>query len=219
MTIREFLKEVGLTIGTFIEHMEEAHRRRMEAPTPCHRCQAHYPYKDLLPRLFWTSSSSPFYEWIRQRKGYFSHQYCPVCWDVLYKEYENEYRLATHYKREYERVDIHNKRAQQMGRPATLTITQWLTTLDFYDWRCAYCRGPYEALEHQRPLIAADGETTAKNCVPSCHSCNSWKGTRHPDEIMKKETSLSPEAHRRIQDEMEALHSSLMVREISSIDK
>ncbi|GHO76469.1 hypothetical protein KSD_42400 [Ktedonobacter sp. SOSP1-85] len=93
-----------------------------------------------------------------------------------------------------------------MGREATLTIVQWIATLDLYDWKCAYCGGPYEALEHQRPLVAPDGGTTALNCVPSCQSCNLRKGIRHPDEIMRKETSLSPEAHRRIQAEMKALH-------------
>src|SRR5260221_12478872 len=39
--------------------------------------------------------------------------------------------------RPYERVEIHNDRARQMGREASLTITQWLTTLNHYDWRCA----------------------------------------------------------------------------------
>jgi len=208
MTIREFLKEVGLGILEFSARMAEAHQKMMEAPTPCRRCQEQYAYKDLLPRRFWTSNQSPIDEWIGQRIGYRSQCYCQICWEALYEQYEKEYRLAIHYKREYERVEIHNDRGRQMGREATLTITQWLATLDRYNWRCAYCKGPYEVLEHRKPLAAPDGGTTAINCVPACQSCNSRKGTRHPDEIMQKETSLSPEAHRRIQAEMEALHGN-----------
>jgi len=208
MIIREFFKEVGLNIVAFIDRMAEAHQRMMETPTLCRQCQEQYLYKELLPPMSWTWSQSPLNEWIRQRKGYRSHRYCPVCWEALYKEYEQEYRLATFYKREYERVETHNERARQRGREATLTITQWLATLNLYGWCCAYCQGPYEALDHHRPLIAPDGGTTAINCVPSCQSCNSRKGTRHPDEIMQKETSLSPRAHKRIQAEMEALHGN-----------
>ena len=208
MTIRESLKQLGLGILAFCENMAEVHRRVMETLTPCCQCQEQYLYKELLPRTSWTFSQSPLNEWIGQRIGYRSHRYCQNCWEVLVQHSEEEYRLAVFSKREYERVETHNERARQLGREATLTITQWMATLNFYGWRCAYCHGPYEALEHRKPLVALDGGTTAINCVPSCQSCNSRKGTRHPDEIMQKETSLSPEAHRRIRVEMEALHGN-----------
>ena len=83
-------------------------------------------------------------------------------------------------QREYKRVKSANRRASRKGLPATLTLEQWLQTLDHYDRRCAYCRLPfsYDHLEHVVPLATYIGGTTADNCAPSCWSCNSRKGTK-----------------------------------------
>lgn len=74
-------------------------------------------------------------------------------------------------RREHRRVQRNLSRARKAGCPATLTFGQWLTVLYQHNWRCAYCGGPYECLEHRWPL-SQGGATSAANCVPACHACN-----------------------------------------------
>ncbi len=85
-------------------------------------------------------------------------------------------------ERENSRVQAHNKRAQVSKLPATLTIDAWLAALNYFNWKCAYCRGKYEGLEHYIPLSHGGG-TTADNCLPACATCNSRKNNLHPSEF------------------------------------
>jgi len=77
---------------------------------------------------------------------------------------------------EINRVWKHCHRARKKSLPATLTIHEWLDLLNRYQWRCAFCGGPFETIEHVNPL-GRGGGTTAQNCVPACRICNdarSW---------------------------------------------
>jgi len=85
-------------------------------------------------------------------------------------------------ERERERVEQHLNRAKGVSLPATLTIEEWLETLDYYEWKCAYCGGSFELLEHFIPLSHYGG-TTRSNCVPACHGCNGVKQSWHPSRI------------------------------------
>lgn len=72
--------------------------------------------------------------------------------------------------REIDRVDAHLSRARTFRTEATLTLIDWLTTLDYFDWHCAYCgTKPFQVLNHFVPLPL--GGTTPDNCVPSCYAC------------------------------------------------
>lgn len=83
-------------------------------------------------------------------------------------------------------VRSHRDRALSAHLPATLTIAQWLQTLDDFHWRCAYCQArPYEAMEHFVP-ISVGGGTTVTNCVPSCASCNSSKSDTDPRVVLQR---------------------------------
>ena len=210
MGIWQTIKDIGSGIGDIIARMIEAHEKAMMTPTPCRQCQQEYLYKDLHPK-FSTSFAqrSPFpYKQMWEGKTYLRHHsYCSTCWDVIFQELERQRKLAIHYKREAARVQTHNERALALGREATLTISQWIDTLNRLDWHCAYCGGPYEELEHWIPINLGGG-TTAGNCIPSCESCNRRKGNRHPDDIMNKESSLSPEVHRRIKADLQKLHGN-----------
>lgn len=89
----------------------------------------------------------------------------------------------TTYSREAEKVKQHCHRARKLDLPATLTVDEWLETLEYFEWKCAYCRdGDYIILEHFIPL-SMDGGTTQGNCVPACNSCNGVKQTYHPYQI------------------------------------
>jgi 5-methylcytosine-specific restriction endonuclease McrA len=84
--------------------------------------------------------------------------------------------------REQDRVKSHNTRAIRVNLPATLTLSEWLETLEHFGWKCAYCGGEYSLLEHFIPLSHYAG-TTKDNCVPACPGCNSVKQSWHPDNI------------------------------------
>jgi HNH endonuclease len=72
------------------------------------------------------------------------------------------------------------QRARKLDLAATLTPRQWLDTLDYFSWRCAYCLGAdFACLDHYVPVVQGGG-TTQANCVPACISCNSAKGGRAP---------------------------------------
>jgi hypothetical protein len=58
-------------------------------------------------------------------------------------------------------------------------MEQWIETLEYFDYTCAYCGGDYEVLEHYLPIYKAG--TTASNCVPACLHCNIMKDRQGHD--------------------------------------
>jgi 5-methylcytosine-specific restriction endonuclease McrA len=86
-------------------------------------------------------------------------------------------------KHEETKILNHITRAQKRNLPSTLNLYQWFSTLDFFNWKCAYCQvSSYEVIDHFIPLCKMGG-TIHGNCVPACVSCNRIKGQRHPDRI------------------------------------
>lgn len=94
---------------------------------------------------------------------------CPLCYSSARMREIGEYLWSQNY------------RAKRRGLPATLTRKQWLITLDFYDWKCAYCGDDYQHMDHFIPFSAGGG-TTADNCIPACIPCNCKKNKRLPDQ-------------------------------------
>lgn len=82
-------------------------------------------------------------------------------------------------EQERQRIAHQNGRALSHDEPGTLTLQEWVATLDYFRWRCAYCDGPYEVLEHYWPIGSGHG-TTVKNCLPACKRCNTRKSDRTP---------------------------------------
>ena len=80
-------------------------------------------------------------------------------------------------------VNLHLMRAEEAGTPATLTLPQWQATITYFEYKCAYCHTQtYQVLEHYMP-IKLSGGTSADNCIPSCKTCNTRKGNKHPDQF------------------------------------
>ncbi|MGH2510808.1 MAG: HNH endonuclease [Rhabdochlamydiaceae bacterium] len=97
----------------------------------------------------------------------------------LYEQEEDDERQRR--KREATKVQHHVNMARRLGLPSTLTLPEWLETLSYFNWTCAYCRNaPYAVLEHVRPVILGGG-TTAFNCVPACERCNLLKLDTPPE--------------------------------------
>jgi 5-methylcytosine-specific restriction endonuclease McrA len=114
-----------------------------------------------------------------------------------------ELPLEQRYKIEYGRVIYHCQRAEKLGLPATLTLEQWLDTLNHFNRKCAYCQGSYTVLEHFIPLNYPVG-TTKQNCVPSCNKCNGIKGPYHPEALPHKAAEKLGEAIQTIQQYLES---------------
>lgn len=130
--------------------------------------------------------------------------FCPSCQVLVRKERA----YAARAERERLRVVAHCERAMAAGLAATLTLEEWLRTLRFYHWRCAYCGAPYEHLEHFVP-ISKGGGTTAANCIPSCKRCNLLKRDALPDEI--GESSRSPSAIARVRAYLLSIQGATLV--------
>jgi hypothetical protein len=103
---------------------------------------------------------------------------------------------------EISRVNAHNKRALKLGLPGTLTIEKWVRNLNRFQWKCAYCEGSYEVVEHIIPLNYSDSGTTPTNCVPACAKCNATKGPYHPAKLPNPTKAKIGEAVERVQSTM-----------------
>ena len=79
--------------------------------------------------------------------------------------------------RERKRVQDHLFRAQKNNTVADLTLHEWMSILDAFNFRCAYCQDVYELIEHIMP-ISKGGGTEKNNCVPACKSCNTKKSNK-----------------------------------------
>lgn len=102
-----------------------------------------------------------------------------ACYPDLYEQ--QEHGSEQKRKRESTKVQYHVNSAKRLGLPATLTLPEWIETLNYFEWKCAYCcKNSYEVLEHVQPMIAGGG-TTAFNCVPACARCNLLKLDTPPE--------------------------------------
>ena len=105
-----------------------------------------------------------------------------ACYPDLYKQQiQKEHEPKQKRRRESTKVQYHVNMARRVGLPATLTLPEWMETLSYFGWKCAYChKAPYTVLEHVQPMIAGGG-TTAFNCVPACARCNLLKHDTPPE--------------------------------------
>lgn len=80
--------------------------------------------------------------------------------------------------REIDRVEGQLSHARTLGADATLTLVEWLVTLEDFDWQCAYCQSkPFQMMSHVIPLPV--GGTVPENCVPACYGCNIYRRNEH----------------------------------------
>jgi 5-methylcytosine-specific restriction endonuclease McrA len=107
-------------------------------------------------------------------------QHCTLC--LKESIYEVCLACEKRFQPERRRVRAQILRAKQHGVPATLTLREWLETLAVFHWRCAYCNGSYEVMEHYIPVTRGGG-TTSENCVPACLRCNGQKADKDPEDI------------------------------------
>jgi 5-methylcytosine-specific restriction endonuclease McrA len=71
------------------------------------------------------------------------------------------------------------RRERLKAAVGTATTEQVEARVTYYGGCCAYCGGPFEAVEHVIPL-ARGGTGWASNLVPSCNPCNLAKRAKDP---------------------------------------
>src|SRR2546428_4664464 len=100
-------------------------------------------------------------QWIRENKNKYNRKI---------RELAGTEENYIFIRRELDRVEMQLQRARTVGAEATLTLVDWLTTLDYFHWQCAYCESrPFQVMSYI--IHMPDGGTTPENCMPACHSC------------------------------------------------
>ena len=74
-----------------------------------------------------------------------------------------------------------DRRALLKGAGGRATPEQIEARMAFYGHRCVYCGGPFEHIDHVKP-ISRGGTNWPANLRPSCKPCNLSKHARTPDE-------------------------------------
>jgi 5-methylcytosine-specific restriction endonuclease McrA len=169
--------------------------RKKDADTELSYCplcvQSQHPYKcHKCTKVFFASYdySSYYCEHCRSKPCAACHiPYIP-CYghvNLICQACKNKRGLTWTWESEMQnRLAMHRKRASSRGLAATLTLAEWIETLEHFDWHCAYCPdSKYTDLDHFVP-ISKNGGTAKNNCVPSCSACNIKKSQSHPEDII-----------------------------------
>jgi hypothetical protein len=157
-------------------------------PTTCFSCKCSYvrKYSDPLLLCYECRAKTCC---ICKRQGV-CDKFRIVCHQCL-----STYHLENDWEQsEKLRIGSHETRARSFGLLANLPLRKWAQTLIYFDWKCAYCQGPYQVIEHFVP-VSRQGATYPGNCVPACRSCNGSKGYKMPTEL----TFVSPDVIEGIQ--------------------
>ncbi len=69
------------------------------------------------------------------------------------------------------------RRARKASASGHATLEQIRGRIAFFGWRCAYCRGPFEHIDHVIAL-SRGGTNWPANLRPACSACNLSKHTK-----------------------------------------
>lgn len=111
---------------------------------------------------------------------------CKLCRDIYYKQNKHVWNKWIKENKTKIKVYSQNRAARKNKLPNTLTYTQWLNCLEYFNYRCAVCkRNSSESLkivpDHWIALSSAGEDnpgTCVRNIVPLCHGttgCNNRK--------------------------------------------
>ena len=79
---------------------------------------------------------------------------------------------------EANRLRHHQRMARLNHAKGFATSEQIKQRIDYYGWRCAYCGGSFEQLDHVIP-ISKGGTNWPANLRPCCSRCNAKKGQKY----------------------------------------
>lgn len=119
------------------------------------------------------------------------------------------------YRNAIDKVKQEHNRALKRGMSPDLTVPQWVSACEHFNWSCVYCgrqRNERIGIDHWKPL-SRGGNTTAINCVPSCPNCNIMKGAATGQEFLELliEVFESPVAYSKL---IEVINFQLDLRDL-----
>lgn len=79
----------------------------------------------------------------------------------------------------YRDVQRRRRAAIANTKVSTFAVSDLQARIDYYGNKCWICRGPYEHLDHVKPL-SKGGPHMLSNLRPSCAPCNHSKGNKWP---------------------------------------
>jgi 5-methylcytosine-specific restriction endonuclease McrA len=105
----------------------------------------------------------------------------------IYRLQHPEFRevIKAWRKRNHAYVIENNRKRRALQKSASVeafTQSQLEDHMQSLGYRCVYCGGPFESIDHDIPLCRG-GPHALSNLVPSCTSCNSRKRTKTGDEF------------------------------------
>lgn len=177
------------SMEAFQERRRLGQERERNEIVACKECGNKHPRYLLQTNPHYHTSSNVYCQPCLDRILQLFQRTCAICnIDYTAPDHAETFDLCSKCRtplltKEGRRVYHHNYRATSANLPATLTYKQWIQTLNFFDWKCAYCLRKFKGLEHYIPLGLNSAGTTANNCVPSCTHCNHTKQDKHPTEF------------------------------------
>jgi hypothetical protein len=137
-----------------LKQKEYATTERRPATHTCPRC----------------NGSGPFRSNRGRKSGYSS--FCVACHKLVQAAYKASNPIVHALNEE-------KRRARKRGLPSTLTKSQWLATLEYFNHACAYClRTGIPLTQEHMIAISRGGGHTEENVVPACMPCNARKRDR-----------------------------------------
>lgn len=130
------------------------------------------------------------------------------------KQYSKLYRKTEVYK--IYRKNTKHKRKQQEKNGVGITVEQWKSCLEFFDYRCAYSGEQCDDLnmEHVVPL-SKGGEHAYYNIVPCVATYNSSKGNKDMEEWYRKQPYFSEERLHKIYEYMNLMEEIYLGDKVS----
>lgn len=129
---------------------------------------------------------------IKREKYKNNHEY------ILRVSKEHRDKNREKYRMYYARSE-HKRRARESALVSTLTLEQWLRSIEYFDNKCVYCLKEPEKLtkDHFIP-VSKGGEYSKDNIVPCCFSCNSSKNNKDFFRWYPSQDFFSVEAEKKI---------------------
>lgn len=155
------------------EFRSRKNRKPGNLNTMCRECERDAAREARLNKKWQGLDKQKSYE--RERKWRLEHT-------EEWSEYQRKYRNKPE-RLEPNRQHVRDRDARIRGVDATLTIDEWVTILETFNYQCVYCGAPYEHQDHFIPL-SKGGTHTADNVVPACGPCNQRKSNKDPLEFI-----------------------------------
>lgn len=150
----------------------------------CPRCLVIRPHREFNPKLTGWQAACKHCQSVANRLRYDAdpETFREAARRNHYASREQQLARARRWRRDHPQQSAYQSRlraVREAGAPGSHTYEQLAARVTYFGGRCAYCSGPYEVIDHVKPL-AAEGSQFASNLRPACSACNRSKHAQWP---------------------------------------